>query len=324
MGQDNALAGARAAVLAELREGLGFERGVAACRAPEALVEGLLGVPREEARAFLLEGGDGQSHAALLGGAVTAGLCTRNQFLTVTREQEARFVMLGRRLVTELGQALLVSEDTTNVRRQMRRALRRSRLELLRTVREVLPKPGPYPVVAAEYRPELQCELLGLEPERLLTPIVDLGCGRTAALVSYLRQKGLAATGLDRLAEAPRVLRRDWFEQPFAPRSIGTLISHQAFSLQFFHQHLASGPEVERYARKYRELLQALLPGGLFAYAPGLPFVERWLDPARFVCQRRALPPVIAERLRELVDHDTKESVGYVCHVTARKDAAEG
>jgi len=324
VGQENALEGARAALFAELGEGLRGERTGVICRAPLAFLEALLGVPREKARAFLLEGGDGQGHAGSLGRTVTAGLCTRNQFLTVTREQEARFAMLGAGLVEELAQALLVSEDTPKVRRQLRRALRRFELELLRAIREVLPKPGPYPVVAAEYRPELQCELLGLEPERLLSPIVDLGCGRTAALVGYLRQKGLAATGLDRLAEAPRVLRRDWFEQPFAPRSIGTLISHQAFSLQFFHQHLSGGSELERYARKYRELLQALLPGGLFVYAPGLPFVERWLDPARFVCERRPLPAVITERLRELVDHDTGERVGYVCHVIARKDAAEG
>ncbi|MGC4070482.1 MAG: hypothetical protein QM784_38620 [Polyangiaceae bacterium] len=49
----------------------------------------------------------------------------------------------------------------------------------------------------AEYSAELQLQLLGLTEGKLLEPVVDLGCGQRAELVTLLRAKGIAATGLD-------------------------------------------------------------------------------------------------------------------------------
>ncbi len=43
-------------------------------------------------------------------------------------------------------------------------------------------------VVCAEYAPQTQLDVLGLRPEALLTPVLDLGCGPQGQLVVYLRR----------------------------------------------------------------------------------------------------------------------------------------
>jgi SAM-dependent methyltransferase len=136
-------------------------------------------------------------------------------------------------------------------------------------------------VASAEYEPELQLRLLGLDPAALVPPVLDLGCGAEARLVRHLRARGVDARGIDRAAEPGDGVRRgDWLAEPLAPGSLGTIVSHLGFSLHFLHQHLRPGGDAARYARRYMELLRALRPGGTFAYAPGLPFVEEHLPTA--------------------------------------------
>jgi hypothetical protein len=132
---------------------------------------------------------------------------------------------------------------------------------------------------AAEYSAELQLELLGLHDHVWREPIVDLGCGVESRLVNLLRERGLSATGVERRATSPFVLGKDWFDVRFEPDSLGTIVSHLAFSLHFLHHHWHPGDRAYDYAKKYMELLQSLVPGGLFCYAPGLPFIECMLDP---------------------------------------------
>jgi hypothetical protein len=167
----------------------------------------------------------------------------------------------------------------------------------------------------AEYTAELQMQLLGLNEGKLLEPVVDLGCGQRAELVSLLRGKGIAATGLDRLGEGPFVLAKDWFDVRFEPKSIGTIVSHLAFSLHFLHHHWHSGERAYEYARKYMELLNGLVPGGSFVYAPGLPFIEAMLEEGGFSVEKRELPAPLQEKMAGLRDLGTGQSVAYVARV---------
>lgn len=151
-------------------------------------------------------------------------------------------------------------------------------------------------VASAEYGPELQLEVLGLAPGRLLPPVLDLGCGAEGRLVRHLRALGVEATGVDRVADpAPGVRRGDWLAEPLAPGSLGTVISHLAFSLHFLHHHLRPGDAALAWARRYMEILRALRPGGTFAYVPGLPFVEAHLPAEAWRVERQpvqiAAPP---------------------------------
>ena len=77
---------------------------------------------------------------------------------------------------------------------------------------------------------------------------------------------------------------------PLPAGSLGTVLSHLGFSLHFLHHHLRPGDEALRYARRYMEVLRSLRPGGVFAYAPGLPFVEEHLDAGRWRLERTPLP----------------------------------
>ena len=143
------------------------------------------------------------------------------------------------------------------------------------------------PTVSAEYSPELQLTVLGLSLEELAEPILDLGCGERAELVRYLRRHGKAAVGIDRYLSVEEGVREaDWFSLPLLPDSWGTVIAHQSFSLHLLHHHLGSGAQLERYARRYRELLRAVRRGGAFVYAPGLPFLEPLLSDQEFRVER--------------------------------------
>ena len=147
-------------------------------------------------------------------------------------------------------------------------------------------------LVCAEYTSELQLGLLGIDPATLEPPILDLGCGTSAALVRHLREGGTTGViGLDpRAPEAIGFVRASWFEVSFPPATWRTLIAHQSFALHFLRAHLRSESAAARFAHKYLELLRSLQSGGRFFYAPGLPFVERHLDASEFRIARRPVP----------------------------------
>lgn len=149
-------------------------------------------------------------------------------------------------------------------------------------------------VVCSEYSPELQLRVLGIDVNDLLEPVLDLGSGEEARLVQFLRQRGIEAFGIDRVARsAPFVLPGDWFTRRLEPGTLGTVLSHMAFSNQFVHQDRRGGPQAAIYAHKYMEILKSLLPGGLFAYAPSLPFIEEHLPEDEYTVERL---PVRSER----------------------------
>ncbi|MGC4070481.1 MAG: hypothetical protein QM784_38615 [Polyangiaceae bacterium] len=104
------------------------------------------------------------------------------------------------------------------------------------------------------------------------------------------------------MGEGPFVLAKDWFDVRFEPSSLGTVVSHLAFSLHFLHHHWHSGERAYEYARKYMELLHALVPGGRLVYAPGLPFIEEMLDTGTFNVERRELPAPLQEKMEGLRD----------------------
>ncbi len=185
--------------------------------------------------------------------------------------------------------------------------------ELRATLRELLPSAA-LEVVCAEHAPALQLKVLGLDPETMLEPILDLGCGEEARLVHLLREAGKIATGVDRIATpGPFVQEADWFEVELAPSTYGTIISHLGFTHHFLHHELRQSEEAFRYARRYMEIVRALIPGGTFAYAPGVPFVEDHLAKARFEITKR---PIEAPRPED--ERIAKAIPLYACHVRRR------
>lgn len=141
-------------------------------------------------------------------------------------------------------------------------------------------------VACGEYSPELQLTVLGLGGEIPAGPVLDIGCGAGGDLVRYLRLKGVEAYGFDRsVGSSDCLLEADWMETDFGRERWGTVIAHMSFSNHFAHHHLRRGGRYADYARKYMEILGALAPGGRFAYAPRLPFIERLLPDDRYAVE---------------------------------------
>lgn len=134
-------------------------------------------------------------------------------------------------------------------------------------------------ILCAEYSPQAQLGILNIDVCNLKEPILDIGCGKNALFVKYLRQMGLDAYGIDRIAfPGSYIAKTNWFEFSLKANSWGSVISNLGFSNQFRHHHLRKDGHPIRYAQKYLEILHSLRLNGTFFYAPDLPFIEHCLD----------------------------------------------
>jgi hypothetical protein len=146
------------------------------------------------------------------------------------------------------------------------------------------------PVVCSEYSPELQIEILRIDVDNLMEPVLDIGCGEKGDLVLYLRHKGIEAFGFDRLTFSdPYLYSSDWLEHEFEKERWGTITSNLAFSNHFQHHHFRNDGSYINYARKFMEILNSLKTGGCFHYAPDLPFIEQFLDNDKFQITKQSI-----------------------------------
>jgi len=145
-------------------------------------------------------------------------------------------------------------------------------------------RPEVVDVVCSEYSAMLQMSILQIDITSMREPVLDLGCGAQANLVKYLRSRGLEAYGVDRLCDPSTsfLSRAHWLEFDLQPRSWGTIVSNQAFSLHFVHHDARKDGDYEEYAMKYMAILNSLKRHGAFHYASGLPFVEKYLPAERY------------------------------------------
>ncbi len=134
-------------------------------------------------------------------------------------------------------------------------------------------------VCCSEYNADLQIKLLHIDLNLLPEPILDIGCGEKGLLVHFLREKGLEAYGIDRFSyNLDFIQNANWLEYDYGKNRWGTIISNLGFSNHFYHNHLRKDGDYVSYAKKYISILYSLKPGGLFHYAPALPFIEQFLD----------------------------------------------
>ncbi len=146
------------------------------------------------------------------------------------------------------------------------------------------------PVACSEYSADKQIEILQLDIDRIMEPVLDIGCGKQGNLVLFLREKGIDACGFDRFAfDNPALNNSDWFEFKFEKDKWGTIISNLGFSNHFHHHHLRNDGNFIDYAKKYMEILGSLKIGGSFHYAPDLPFVEQYLDKDKYQLTKQSI-----------------------------------
>ena len=146
-------------------------------------------------------------------------------------------------------------------------------------------------VVCAEYSADVQCRTLNLDSSKIISPLLDIGCGHKHSLVNHLRELGVDAFGIDRKAEPNDFIQRiGWLDFDYGENRWGSVVSHLAFSNHFRHQHYRKKSNHARYATVYMRILHSLQPGGSFYYAPDLPFIEVFLDPNAYQVVRRNIP----------------------------------
>lgn len=248
----------------------------------------------------------------------------RNQFIELGRRETHDLTALYAWFLADFRDSLRRAQQREDLRQRISRTLAVHREDLAHFVDQLAVTHGGESLVFSEptastYSPALQLQVLGLSLERMRGPVLDLGCGPDARLVTYLRAQGFAAAGVERLpSELPFVAQGDWLTAEVGVAQWGTVISHMAFSTHFLHHHLRPDGQHERYARRYMTLLGALAAGGSFVYAPGLPFIEALLDPALYRVERRALPALAANPVHDTLRAQLGADVFYACRVTRR------
>lgn len=138
-------------------------------------------------------------------------------------------------------------------------------------------------VICSEYSPDLQIEILQIDINQIVEPVLDIGCGNQGSLVLYFRQKGIEAYGFDRfVCDNSFLSNSDWLEYKFEKDKWGTITSNLGFSNHFQHHHFRNDGNFIEYTKKYMDILNSLKIGGCFHYAPDLPFVEQYLNEDKY------------------------------------------
>ena len=64
-------------------------------------------------------------------------------------------------------------------------------------------------------------EMLGLNIESIIQPVIDIGCGKKAALVKLLREQGVEAYGIDEdVIPEEHLIRADYMDYTFEPGNV--------------------------------------------------------------------------------------------------------
>jgi hypothetical protein len=146
------------------------------------------------------------------------------------------------------------------------------------------------PVACSEYSADLQINVLRLNAQTLMEPVLDVGCGKHGNLVKHLCLLGIDAKGMDRFSFSQgNLFHADWLEFAYGTDRWGTIISNLAFSNHFNHHHLKEDGSYIDYAKKYLEILKSLKVGGSLHYAPDLPFIESYLDKKQYRIEKHAV-----------------------------------
>jgi len=203
--------------------------------------------------------------------------CRVNQYYNFDRQSVSALKVIYSDFCIELKAETLISPEKIKIHHQK--------------LKEWLNKTNPFaeevylnkdkvltPVSCFEYSAELQLNILQLDMRNIIEPVLDIGCGENANLVNYLRKNGIKAFGIDRYdSDYSYIENINWLEYDFGNKKWGTIISNLGFSNHFMHHHLREDGDYLAYAKKYMEILNSLSINGSFHYAPGIPFIEKYL-----------------------------------------------
>jgi hypothetical protein len=139
-------------------------------------------------------------------------------------------------------------------------------------------------VPASEYTAELQLQLLGLDPEDIIGPLLDIGCGSGANLVRFLRSKAIEAYGIDRSVNDKNdyVLEADWFDYEYGSNKWGTIVSNLSFANHLVYAQRYDDAKVSRYLNTFFKVLESLKVDGTFVCAPAVMLLANQVNRSKY------------------------------------------
>ncbi len=139
------------------------------------------------------------------------------------------------------------------------------------------------PIACSEYSADLQIGILKIDPNKLMEPVLDIGCGKQGNMVNYLNKLHIDTYGIDRFSFSDnKLINADWLEYNYGIQKWGTILSNLGFSNHFKHHNLREDGNYIEYGNKYMKILKSLKIGGSFHYAPDLAFIEQYLNNGQY------------------------------------------
>lgn len=158
------------------------------------------------------------------------------------------------------------------------------------------------------YSPEFQMELFGINPEKVMEPVLDVSCGQDPQFVHFLRMEGLKAYGADfdaPEAPFPYIKRASWTNSNFGHNKWGTILSNIDVANTINTAIKEESPALKGLSLAYFNLLGCLKKGGQFIYAPSIPVLEDELSPEMFKVEHTTLADGLERTtITKLVDLD--------------------
>lgn len=249
-----------------------------------------------------------------------------NQFIHFDEPEKARLKKIYSRYLNNIKTAIETSQTADELESHLSKVIEDHFLDIRRNISRFFDREMERRVqenvilkqaVCSEYSPELQLQILGIDSSQMMTPVLDIGCGKQGKLVKFLNDRGIQTIGIDRFIEPQQhLIEADWFQVDFSAGTWGTILSHMAFSNHFLFHHRYTHGNPEAYARLYMQILSSLKPGGAFIYAPSLPFIEQFLPGDSFSLSRKRIDS--PEPLT--LPYGNLEETGFVSCVTKKQE----
>ena len=155
-----------------------------------------------------------------------------------------------------------------------------------------------------EYTFRMQQSLYEIEIERIQQPVIDVGCGMSAAFVNHLCKENIDIVGIDRIVGKAneRIIQADWLAYDFKSQKWGMIYSNMAFTNHLlYHMHNGDYPKLNQYMEKYFEMLESLKLFGELIYAPGIEALEENINTKRFeVTRKRKIGDISITKIKRI------------------------
>ncbi len=168
-----------------------------------------------------------------------------------------------------------------------------------------------------EYTFRIQQSLYEIEIEEIQEPVIDVGCGMSAAFVNHLLKENIDIVGIDRIIgnENERIIQADWLTYDFKSQKWGMVYSNMAFTNHLhYHMHNGDCAKLNQYIEKYLEILESLKLFGELIYAPSVLALEENINTENFeVTRKRKIGDISITKIKRIAISSNWSSHGY-CH----------